>query len=109
MNLSSGDRVPLDRDIVLGRAPSVTDSQPSLRPHVVQLAGAGDDISRTHLRITLEGWHVQAVDLGSTNGTIVTLPGQQPVRLRPHDPFTIVPGTLVSLADEVTLRYEVTA
>ena len=46
------------------------------------------------------------VDLGSITGTVVTLPGQQPVRLRAHDPFTIVPGTMISVADEVSARFD---
>ena len=109
LHLSTGDMVPLDRDVVLGRAPSAApDADPHARPHLVQLSSPGNDISRTHLRVDLEGWHVQVIDLGSTNGTIVTLPGQQPVRLRAHDPFTIVPGTIVNIADEVQARFEVT-
>ena len=79
------------------------------RPHLVQLASPGNDISRSHVRVSLENWFVQVTDLGSTNGTVVTLPGQPPVRLRPHDPFTILPGTSVSIADEITLRYEASA
>jgi hypothetical protein len=46
-------------------------------------------------------------DLGSTNGTTVTLPGQEPVRLRPTEDQGIEPGTVVTLADEVELTYEV--
>ena len=51
-----------------------------------------NDISRSHVRFGIDGWLVQVTDLGSTNGTLVTVPGQQPVRLRPHDPFTILAG-----------------
>lgn len=107
LNLSTGDMVPLDRDVVLGRAPYVPDAEAPVRPHLVQLASPGNDISRSHIRITIEGWHVQVLDLGSINGTVVTLPGQAPVRLRAHDPFTIVPGTTISLADEVMARFDV--
>ncbi len=55
----------------------------------------------------LDGWHVLVRDLGSTNGTTVTLPGQEPVRLRPTEDQGIEPGTVVTLADEVVLTYEV--
>ena len=48
-------------------------------------------------------------DLGSTNGTTIALPGQEPVRLRPTEDQGIEPGTVISLADEVTLVYEVDA
>ncbi|SHG99341.1 FHA domain-containing protein [Jatrophihabitans endophyticus] len=107
LRLSTGDTVPLDRDVVLGRAPFHADENAASRPHLVQLASPGNDISRSHLRVNLENWFVQVTDLGSTNGTVVTLPDQAPVRLRPHDPFTILPGTTVTIADEVTLRFEV--
>ncbi|GAB2477237.1 FHA domain-containing protein [Jatrophihabitans fulvus] len=106
LRLSTGDTVPLDRDVVLGRAPFHADESSASRPHLVQLASPDNDISRSHLRVNLENWFVQVTDLDSTNGTVVTLPDQAPVRLRPHDPFTILPGTVVNIADEVTLRYE---
>jgi hypothetical protein len=107
LTLSTGDTVPLDRDVVLGRAPFHADKNAQSRPHLVRLASPGNDISRSHVRISLEGWHVQVTDLGSTNGTVVTLPGQAPVRLRAHDPFTIIAGTTVNIADEVHIRFEV--
>ncbi len=102
--LSSGGAIPLDRDVVLGRAPFVVDPDGS---HVISVPSPNNDISRSHVRFGIDGWLVQVTDLGSTNGTLVTVPGQQPVRLRPHDPFTILPGTTISLADEVTVLFEV--
>ena len=39
----------------------------------------------------------------------IALPGQEPVRLRPTEDQGIEPGTVISLADEVTLVYEVDA
>lgn len=104
--LSSGGIIPLDSDVVLGRAPFVVDPDGS---HVISVPSPTNDISRSHVRFGIDGWLVQVTDLGSTNGTLVTVPGQQPVRLRPHDPFTILPGTTVSLADEVAVLFEVVA
>jgi hypothetical protein len=57
----------------------------------------------------LDGWHVYVRDLGSTNGTVVTLPAQSPLRIRPHDLQLLEPGSVVSLADEVSFTFEVTA
>lgn len=106
--VSTGGLVPLDRGILLGRAPKVNaDLPPSSRPHLVRLASQDNDISRNHAEIILEGWHVLVRDLGSTNGTTVTLPGQEPVRLRPTEDFGIEPGAVLTLADEVSLTYEV--
>ena len=106
--VSTGGLVPLDRGILLGRSPKVnSDLPPSSRPHLVRLASKDNDISRNHAEVILEGWHVLVRDLGSTNGTTVTLPGQEPVRLRPTEDFGIEPGAIITLADEVALTYEV--
>ena len=71
------------------------------------MGGVDRDISRNHAEVVLEGWHVLVRDLGSTNGTTVTLPGQEPVRLRPTEDHGIEPGAVITLADEVSLTYEV--
>jgi pSer/pThr/pTyr-binding forkhead associated (FHA) protein len=75
---------------------------------VVKLPSADGYISRTHLKVTLDGWHVLVTDLKSTNGTLVTLPGRDPQQLRPGEPVPIQPGTVVTLADGIDFRYEVT-
>ncbi len=108
LRLSTGDVVPLDRSVIMGRNPRVDDANEAERPHVVRLPSPGHDISRTHVEIRLDGWHVLLTDLNSVNGTIVTPPWQEPQRLRPNESVPIEPGTVVSLADEVTFRYEVT-
>lgn len=108
LRLSTGDVVPLDRSVVMGRNPKVDGANAAERPHIVRLPSPGHDISRTHLEIRLDGWHVLLTDLNSVNGTVVTPPWQEPQRLRPNEAVPIEPGTVVSLADEVTFRYEVT-
>jgi FHA domain len=109
LRLSLGDVITLDRGVLMGRNPRTdfagTDGEE--RPHVVKLPSAGGDISRTHLRVTLDGWHVLVTDLNSTNGTLVTLPGREPQQLRPSEPVPIQPGTVVTLADGIDFRYEV--
>ena len=108
LRVSTGGVVPLDRGVLLGRAPRVNEELPAnQRPHLLRVGGVDRDISRNHAEVVLEGWHVLVRDLGSTNGTTVTLPGQEPVRLRPTEDHGIEPGTVVTLADEVSLTYEV--
>ena len=108
IRLSTGDVVTLDRGVLLGRAPKVNADLPAAqRPHLVRVVSRDNDISRNHVEIVLEGWHVLVRDLGSTNGTTVALPGQQAVRLRPSDSQVIEPGTVVGMADEVSFSYEV--
>ena len=110
LRLSAGDEITLDRDVVMGRSPRAdfTGADGEERPHVVKLPSADGDISRTHLRVSLDGWHVLVTDLNSTNGTLVTLPDRDPEQLRPGEPTPIQPGTVVTLADGIDFRYEVT-
>jgi FHA domain-containing protein len=108
LRISTGGVVPLDRGVLLGRAPRVNEELPAnQRPHLIRVGGVDRDISRNHAEVVLEGWHVLVRDLGSTNGTTVTLPGEEPVRLRPTEDQGIEPGTVITLADEVSLTYEV--
>jgi hypothetical protein len=110
LRLSVGDEITLDRDVVMGRSPRAdfTGADGEERPHVVRLPSADGDISRTHLRVSLDGWHVLVTDLNSTNGTLVSMPGRDPEQLRPGEPTPIQPGTVVTLADGIDFRYEVT-
>ncbi len=110
LRLSLGDVIALDRDVVMGRNPRTdfAGHDGEERPHVVKLPSADGDISRTHLRVTLDGWHVMVTDLNSTNGTLVTLPGRDAEQLRPGEPVPIRPGTVVTLAEGIDFRYEVT-
>jgi hypothetical protein len=108
LRLSTGAVVTLDRGVVMGRSPRTdfAGAAGEQRPHVVTLPSADGDISRTHLRVTLNGWHVLVTDLNSTNGTLVALPGRDPEQLRPGEPVPIKPGTVVTLADGIDFRYE---
>jgi hypothetical protein len=108
LRLSTGDVVPLDRGVLMGRAPR-SDAVDRDRPHLIKLPSAENDISRMHVEVRLEGWHVIVTDLGSLNGTVVTRPGTPPETLRPHEGLTVEPGTTVTLADEISFRYEATA
>jgi hypothetical protein len=109
LRLSLGDVITLDRGVLMGRNPRTdfAETDGEERPHVVKLPSADGDISRTHLRVTLDGWHVLVTDLNSTNGTLVTLPGRDPQQLRPGETVPIQPGTVVTLADGIDFRYEV--
>jgi len=108
LRISTGGTVALDRGVLLGRAPRVGDELPAgQRPHLVRVHSVDRDISRNHAEVVLDGWQVLVRDLGSTNGTTVTLPGQKAVRLRPAEDRAIEPGATVTLAGEVELTYEV--
>ena len=107
LRLSTGDVVTLDRSVLLGRAPKLGDGLAAHdRPHVVKVPSPERDVSRNHVEVILEGWHVLIRDLGTTNGTTVTLPGESPVRLRANDQQVLEPGSVVSMADEVSFTFE---
>ncbi|WP_256793120.1 FHA domain-containing protein [Terrabacter sp. Ter38] len=107
LRLSTGDVVTLDRSVLLGRAPKLGDGLAVHdRPHVVKVPSPERDVSRNHVEVILEGWHVLIRDLGTTNGTTVTLPGESPLRLRANDQQVLEPGSLVSMADEVSFTFE---
>lgn len=108
LRLSTGDVVTLDRGVLIGRAPRAAEETDGDGPHLVRVASPDNEISRNHVEILLDGWHVLVRDLGSTNGTTVALPGSSPVRVRPGDQQTIEPGTTITLADQVSLVFEVT-
>ena len=108
LRMSSGDDIVLDRAVLMGRSPSVDRLIDGERPNVVKLDSPGQDISRNHVEIRIDGWHVLVTDLNSTNGTVVTRPGVAPERLRPNDATMVEPGTVVTVADEITFTFVAT-
>ena len=107
LRLSTGLVVELDRGVLLGRAPRVESDQAAPQPpRLVLLVSRDNDISRNHAEVFRRGRRVMVQDLGSTNGTTVSLPGQQSLRLRPNDPQVIEPGSVVVLANEISFTLE---
>jgi len=107
LRFSNGIEVALDRPVIIGRAPKAERVSAREIPQLVTLPSPDKDISRNHVEVKLDGWHVIVVDMGSTNGTVVTLPGQPPERLRGQEEQPISPGTVVTIAEESTFVYEV--
>lgn len=105
--LSSGTNVPVDRPLVLGRAPKLAGVPGDEIPHLVTVPSPDQSVSRSHIEVRLDGWHVLVVDLNTVNGTSVQMPGQRPQRLTPGAPFPIVPGAVIDLGGGVTCLYEV--
>ena len=104
--LSDGRREPLTVPIVVGRAPNVS-AVPSIRgARPVTLTSAEDDISRSHVAVSVEGDSVVVTDLHSRNGTLIVLPGASPQKLRSGEPTTVVLGTLIDLGSGATLTVE---
>ena len=103
----SGEKVDVDRTILIGRSPMVSGLVPDGHaPELVTVDSPNKDVSRTHLEVRIEGWSVLAIDQNSANGTMVTNPGRPAQRLRSGEPFLLGIGAVVRLADEVEFRME---
>jgi hypothetical protein len=108
LRFSNGTEALLDRPMIIGRSPRAERVSGRELPQLVSLPSPDQNISRNHLEIRIDGWHVIVVDLESVNGTVVTNPSQAPELLRAGEEAPIVPGSMVSIADEITFVYEVT-
>lgn len=102
LTLPDGSSQALSAPVILGRAPSVSNVPASVLPHLVTLTG--DDISRSHVRIAVEGDTVVVTDLHSSNGTHVIAPGKLPQLLRAGEPTPVITGTTIDLGSDVLLH-----
>ncbi len=106
MRVSSGELVDLDQSLVIGRQPSVSRVQGGVMPRLVQVSSPSGDISRSHVEVRLEGWHVMLCDLKATNGTVLVREGQQPRRLAQNEMAILLDGDIAELGDDISLRFE---
>ncbi|MEV7648921.1 FHA domain-containing protein [Arthrobacter sp. NPDC089319] len=106
MRVSTGDVVELDRPVIVGRQPSANRVQGSVMPRLVPVHSTSGDISRSHVEVRLEGWHVILADLKSTNGTVLLRGRQAPRRLGHGEAVMLLDGDIADLGDGISLRFE---
>ena len=106
VRLSTGDLLDLDQSLVIGRQPSVSRVQGGIMPRLVQVPSPEGDISRSHVEVRLEGWHVMLCDLKATNGTVLVREGQPPRRLAQNEMAILLDGDIAELGDNISLRFE---
>lgn len=104
LHLPGGEVLELDRGVVFGRSPAEPEGS-TQRHHLINVSAYGPHLSRMHLEVVLDEWLVLVRDLGSTEGTVVTLPGRSPERLRPQELFTLAHDTQVNLAGDYTFVF----
>ncbi|WP_022883045.1 FHA domain-containing protein [Gryllotalpicola ginsengisoli] len=103
LEFADGAVEELDRPVIVGRAPSASKVAGNQVPRLLTV-GAGDpDISRSHVRFTVEGGTVVITDLNSRNGTLMTLPGRPAQRLRGGEPASALAGTVVDLGGGIVI------
>lgn len=103
LEFSGGTTEVLDRPIIVGRSPSAGKVSGNEVPKLVTIGGDDPDISRSHARFAIQGGTVVVTDLNSRNGTLVTLPGKSPQRLRGGEPTSVITGTIVDLGGGIVL------
>ncbi|MGJ3192348.1 FHA domain-containing protein [Paenarthrobacter sp. FR1] len=106
MRVSTGELIDLDQSLIIGRQPSVSRVQGGTMPRLVQVESPGGDISRSHVEVRLEGWHVMLCDLKATNGTVLIREGQAPRRLAQNEMAILLDGDIAELGDDISLRFE---
>ncbi|UOD82526.1 FHA domain-containing protein [Paenarthrobacter ureafaciens] len=106
MRISTGELIDLDKSLIIGRQPSVSRVQGGTMPRLIQVESPGGDISRSHVEVRLEGWHVMLCDLKATNGTVLIREGQAPRRLAQNEMAILLDGDIAELGDDISLRFE---
>lgn len=106
--LSTGEVIDVDRAILIGRAPEARRFTSTEQPRLVTVPSPNQEISSTHLEVRPGSGadHGTAVvsDLGSTNGTVLVLPGLAPESLQPGVPAQLLPGSVIDLGDGLTIQ-----
>ena len=104
--LDDGSTLRLDTDYVVGREPGVDDDVAADRARPLRITGPASGVSRRHVRVRLNGWRVEVVELHSANGTFLHRPGAaEPERLTPGVPVVATPGARIDVGRR-WLRYE---
>ena len=97
---------PFDGPMIIGRQPRRAGGPELAAARLVTLASPEQRVSRNHAVVRVNEWTVTITDLGSANGTEVTLPGGQPTQLERGQPCKLQPGAVIRFGDEVDARYE---
>src|SRR5690606_25914543 len=104
VEISTGDSFRLDRAAIIGRRPRASRVSGREVPQLITVPSPQQDISRSHLELRPEGWHVVALDLGTTNGTTLLREGTVPRRLSPHHGVMLQDLDVLDLGDGIRLR-----
>jgi hypothetical protein len=108
LDLSTGEVVELDRDVVIGRRPEVDRVQGGRVPTVLTVPSPQQDVSRTHLRIGWSGRKMLATDLHSMNGTVLIGADGSTRALDGGVPHALADGDTLDIGDGITATLRLT-
>src|SRR5699024_10067068 len=97
LSVSTGAEVPLDRPVLIGRAPESARFRAGAQPRFGAVSTVLHDITRTHGEVRAEGGSSVATDLTSANGTVLVQPGAATRRLHAGEGASVPAGTLIDL------------
>ena len=104
---SSAERVVVDRSVIIGRNPKVTEASGGELPRIARFDDESTlGLSRSHAQIVVEGWQMFVEDLHSRNGTELTLPGRARQRLRGGEAVMLEVGAVIHLDEDLTCTVE---
>ncbi|GEL94731.1 RDD family protein [Cellulomonas composti] len=95
LEISDGQRIVVTRTALVGRNPAA--AAPGVQ--LVRVVDPTRSVSKTHLQIAVEPSGVWVADRGSTNGTVVTLPGGAQVICPVDHPVRLRVGSVVMFGD----------
>lgn len=95
--------IPLDVPTYVGRRPSTPRITGLHMPRLVMVPSPLNEVSSTHVELLQQADTVVVTDLGSTNGTTVTVPGYPPRSLRQGESLVVGQGTVVDIGDGVRI------
>lgn len=101
LEFAGGRQLDVERTILIGRSPRAERTTAAALPVLFPIASEGHAVSRTHLKISVEGGRVLLEDLNSTNGTAVVASSGEVVALHPGQPAVLSDGMTVTLGDQV--------
>ncbi len=100
---STGARLALRRDLVVGRAPQYLSYNEGTE--LLTVPSPGRLVSRSHVLLQVVGWQVSAIDMDSHNGTVLRRLGYEDVQLVPDAQVPLRYGDELDLGDGVVLRF----
>lgn len=103
--LSIGTHSPISLEVpaYVGRRPSTPRIIGARMPRLVMVPSPSREVSSTHVEILQLADTVVVTDLGSTNGTTVTMPGYPPRTLRQGESLVVGAETLVDIGDGIRI------
>lgn len=103
MRIGIHSLIPLDVPAYIGRRPSTPRISGLRTPRLVMVPSPSREVSSTHVEIVQEADTVVVTDLGSANGTTVTMVGFAPHTLRQGESLVVGADTVVEIGDGIRI------